>query len=418
MKRYIALVALAALVLPLPMNLAAVDQKIIHGFNFGAPDQSYYNRRLDSFVQENKAIQNNQLVIGHSMGGLITMGVLNAVEGDTNQPSGIITVDSPVTGFAGLDHGFDRMKANVLDTAAVHTRGISAAVALCPLSVFGQALTIILPEPVAFTGVAVTGALLDVFDETALVASIMSSSSTSNKASLIKDMAKASDYVKNNVQETKIWYEREIVGYKTELAIEWRSKKVLFVTVSYPVIVTKTVPQYGNVQKSRVEVKHRTDVPIGHVVGTDNDPLRMAGSDEGTYRTGITCLGVGYGVVAAANTAMAVATFPIGTAYYAYHAVNATGATVWCADYKNKWGDIIGSRQSDAFIATSTQRTYYNTNVDPKGSFYFATMKIDHARSTPDSSSTDPLNYQMWGPDGLVHQVSKNMKANYNPVRK
>lgn len=394
--------------------------EIINGFDFNNSDSSYFNKRLSSFVDDEVSkIKKGDLIIGHSMGGLISMGVLNSAVAKGIIPAGVITVDSPVTGFAGLDEGYDRMKANVISTVSTHARALSASVSALPTSLVGSLFTIYLPDLIAVTGLGVVGLILDLTDKTALLSTIMAADSSSNKALLIKDMGKASDYVKSNVQETKIWHTWDIVNHINVPYIEMRFKKVWGVRIPYFVVVLKSVPVYWFVEHTKVLVNHYTKgVPIGHVVGTDNDPLRMAGGNEPLLRNIITGFGVGYGIVAGVNTGFAFATFPFGTAYFAYHAAMATNGAVWCGTYKDRWGDIIGGRQNDGFITVASQRTYWNTNMDPAGHLYFAQMKIDHQRSTPSSSSTDALNKELWGKDGLVDRIAKKMKAPYDSIRK
>lgn len=402
----------------LPIHTYAEDDPQIHISGFHFDDEiPYYNRRLSSFVDENIGqVKNNDLIIGHSMGGLIAMGILNSLD-ETIKPSGVITVDSPVAGWAGLDYGFDRVKANLVGVTAIHSRAISACVSAClPVESCNQVLALVLPDYVAIGGTWLLGIILDACDVTGLLSAIMNTTGNSSKALLIKDMGRASEYVRNNVQEYKEWYEKEVVNTIPWIGFEWRKKKIGWVYIAYLAVVSIEIPIYGDVKKTSVERKHRTDVPIGHVVGTDNDPLNMA-DDRRFIQNFLNGFGTAYTLGAGANTVWAIATAPLGSVFYGWQALQAANGAAWCFNYKDRWGDIIGGRQSDGFITTATQRTYYNTN-DPEGVDYFRTIKIDHARSTPSSSSTDPLNYQVWGPEGLVDQIAKNMGAKYIPVRK
>jgi len=364
------------------------DNMKIGGFDFkNANFSTAINAKAEKIKTDYNHIP-NQVVLGHSQGGLTALGYIKkekALAVSQNRPSNVkafISVDSPQVGFAGLDYGYDTLRARVLNAAAVHTNAVGSSLAVIPVvGLLGDAYNSL---PTTWQLNLIMIFLKDMPMHT-LIDTVINKSSAAAGTTIqeITDMGRASAYVKANVgydTVTKVKYQS---GTRSYLAVEWRTG---LWGIKYAVIVTRTEPVYSYYDRIDHIATFRNDIPIGHVVGTDNDPLRMTGDFESKARFIKDCVAVGYGVAGAANTVMAVVTFPFGTNYYAFNAANCFIGLDWTLNYVSKWGDIIGGQANDSFITQGSQ-----VLPGTPGRFVVP-IKVDHNRSTNDPRIWDGPN--------------------------
>ncbi len=337
----------------------------------------------------------NQVIAGHSQGGLTGLGYIKKEKAEAcrqGRPSNVkafISVDSPVRGFAGLDYGYDTMRNRMLDMIGVHTRALGSTLAVIPATNLLGAAYSLLPTTwqlnliMLFTEDMEMQPLFDTL--------VNKGSGSAKDIQEITDMGRLSSYVGANVGPTKITPVKYQSGTRSYFTT--RSRKVWGIRIYY--LVWETVPVYSYYDRYDFTPNFRNDIPIGHVVGTDKDPLRLAVDDEEKLRTIKNCIGVGYGIAGGIHTAMSVATWPFGTVYFRYNANNCLWGVESTINYVSKWGNVIGGQTSDAFISEDSQV------LPGKPSDYIRRLSIDHTRSTTDE--------RIWGAKGLVNQIKDKM---------
>lgn len=417
-KRIIALVAACALATVATGTLGAQTSKAhrapttnnvykVSGFDFtGGTFDKTLESQSDLTLNDLKDLADHY-VAGHSQGGLNSLGYIKKEKtyADSlkraSRVKGFVAVDSPVRGFAGLDYGYATMRSRVLGALDTHTRAVSSMISVIPFVDVVGTLFNILPVTARMNVILTVAEWIGGFEGKALVDNIVNQSSPTAAIAEITDMGRLSAYVGKYVGPTTITKVKYQSGTKTYLAIQWRTG--LF-GIKYPVIVTVSEPVYSYYDRYDYTANFRNDIPIGAVVGTDNDMLSMVKDDPATSsneasdaRTLKTVLQVGYYAAGAIHTTSAVLTFPFGTAYYANHASNCFQGGDWLSNYISRWGDLIGGQTSDAFISVASQ------TLPGTDKALIISKKIDHAGSTDDPD--------IWGPDGKVDQIVGKMKT-------
>lgn len=375
------------------------DVKIVQGFNFNSSD---FSTPLETKVQTHLDAQSgyqNALVVGHSQGGLTGAGYVNKASGVRC----FITVDSPIRGFSGLDGGYAKLRDKLFDHIRVHERAIGAVV-------FHPALT---QGWYNFSTKEKLNLLLSIFgpnlEMRSLLQTVINKSSPDSSIREITDMGKSSDYVRQNVYDTWIEKVKYRSGWVTKWKIEFRP---------WPYICHYQAPVY-----SYRDVEHYTNKLnpflvanslVGHVVGTDNDPLHMDPGTESENREMMRTVKDVYNAAGATNVAAAVLSFPVGSPYFANQADRAFRGARWIDNYKSEWGDILGGGDNDAFITVRSQ------TLPTTRSAYIRQVYVDHAHSTPpgeDKIKADNFSHEgtraVWGEGGSVHQISNAMGHKY-----
>lgn len=337
---------------------------VVHGFNFEGGDFSkgIETKKVKPLYNDKKNTK-NQVVVGQSQGGLTSIGYAQMMRKNRNSNvKAVITVDSPIVGFAGLDYGYPQLRSRLLSAVRVHDRGVSAA-----LAIISSKLTFFLD---LFPTTAKGNLLLGLAGEVPmkpLFLKALNKSKADASMSEITDMGRMSSYVKNNVRETRISKRRKISHYRTSVQIRWRKG---WFGVRYPVVVRVRTPVYKYYNHYYIASNaHRNISKIGHIIGTDNDPLRMTGSEEANIRKIVNGVEIGYNV-AGGILAVKYAIFP----WKWYLSKRCFSAASWTKNYKSEWGRIIGGTSNDGFITTGSQ----SIPGRPTSSY-----KIDHVRSVP-----------------------------------
>ncbi|QEN03537.1 hypothetical protein EW093_02085 [Thiospirochaeta perfilievii] len=386
------------------------EDVIIYGFNFDSHDFSTsLESKSQTIYNDNKSTK-DQVVIGHSQGGLKGAAYVKKMELAKNSNiDAFISVDSPVVGFAGLDYGYSTLRTRILTDVKVHQRGVTGIVSALP---FGEYLSIIL-DLIGLHDTAQLNLVLNIADEVSevpmreLFDTVVNKSKADSSIKEITDMGRNSTFVKKYVRDTKI--EKVKYVYKTTkyLAVKWKKKG----WIKYPVTYWATKKHYKYRDKYiSGGSKLPKDIKIGHIVGTDNDPLRMAQDGEKDMRSGMNKLQTAYGVAGWVNGGKAVTQF-WKAAYFVTKSHQCFSAEKWVKNYKTEWGDIIGGRANDGFISQGSQKIP-GTPLD-----YIRYVKVDHARSTPPTSANikanrfnDDLTAKIYHlEDGEVTKIKKSM---------
>lgn len=373
----------------------------IAGFDFSA---GTFDTALDAKADDvytKIGLVPNQVIVGHSQGGLTGLGYIKKekayaiLQNRASNVSAFISVDSPVRGFAGLDSGYANMRNNLLDEIDVHTRAFDSTLTVIPATMFLGTVLSLVPTTtklnfiMLFTGEMECKTLINTL--------INNKSGNTTKIREITDMGKSSDYVCANVGSMKVtsW-----VKYQSGTRYYWvvKYKKInKWLKIAY--LERESEPVYSYYPQLQYVFNYRNDIPIGHVVGTDNDPLRMAKGAEDNLRIIKNCIGVGYGIAGALHSARAIATWPFGYSYYKHHADNCFKGVKAINNYESRWGNVIGGNNSDAFITEDSQV------LPGTPEKLIKRLEIDHARSTDDD--------RIWGTGGKIHQIKLLMNLGW-----
>lgn len=392
----------------------------IWGFPFTDPNASVFaipliNRVNEEYsrsvkingIDSTQASIENQVVIGHSEGGLTSIGYVNQeynlapheiigydkiglpIYKVNTKVKALITVDSPIMGFAGMDSGYSYMRQKVLDATGVNVRGLSSALMYVPGGILISSLTYLPPDwQMSFLNWIIPTPF------SPLISRLVQTPNANNDVQRIVDLGKGSTYVQANVGTWYIEKVRYQSGTGSYIAVNWYQG---WLGIPYPVFSTVYYPIYAYYDRPIFTPKYRTDIPIGHVVGMDKDPLRMAESNEGTARVVIGVLATGEFVAGGIHSTFAVSTWPIGTALFAYHSFNCYAGADWLSNYNTKWGDLIGGQASDGLITEGTQALPGTPQT------YIRKLSVDHQRS-----GSDP---RIWGDSGKINEIKTVMTA-------
>lgn len=346
-------------VLCISINLFAdnFDEKqVFTGFDFEA-DFDEFSHSLDSIIEDKDypRLENyhDQVLIAHSQGGLRALGYLHEMKnhGRLHEVSALVTVDSPVVGFAGLDYGYSTCRQKLLSDVTLLDKGVTGLLGLPGTIIDYYDVT----EQLNF--------LLSLINDVPmedLMEVILNKSSADSSIVQITDMGRNSAFVRENVRETSVETVRYIKGRRREPGLVKVTKKIMGVRVTFYLPGMVTVPIYGYINQI-VETKNNVLLGnrIGHIVGTDNDPLHlMSPENEDRMRNfGLDMeLALRASQVGNYTTGLSLGGYLTGTgSAWMRKASDCNKAANWILNYSSEWGDLIGGDANDGFIAEHTQ---------------------------------------------------------------
>lgn len=373
---------------------------VVRGFDFEGADfsKSIEEKKVIPLYNEYKSVP-NQVVVGQSQGGLTSIGYAQMMkERRNNNVKAVITVDSPIVGFAGLDYGYPVLRSRLIGAVRVHDQAISAIGGL-----LHPALASLISS---FSTESKGNLILELMGDMPmkpLLSKAINKTKADSSMTEIMDMSRTSSFVKKNVRETKIEKRKKFSHYEYRTYIKW--KKGWF-GIPYPVVVVQKIAKYKFYDHYYVASNAHTKISkIGHIVGTDNDPLRMTGSAEGDIRTVLRGVEAGYNLVGGLLKLRYLI-----EPWNWYLSDRCFKAASWTKNYKAEWGNIIGGRSNDGFITTGSQ------TIPGRPSY---TYKIDHKRSCPPElqankkdfvkSADAKTNHVYYGNNSLVSKMKKQL---------
>ena len=397
----------------------------IKGFQFAGGDFSQsLDEKVDQIMNKESDIPGlttqkeipHQIVVGHSQGGLKAMGYMQKMKnGYQENIDAVISVDSPIVGFAGLDAGYGVMRRRVLDSIKIFERG--AAATLRPSTPVSTSMGKLYDEmPIEFK-LNVFIYLYDTiskhfggdgFPMKELFDTIINTIAPCDAIREITDMGPQSDFVRNNIQEKDVRTERYVKKRYLKPVIKWR--------FGVPHVYFLIKNDYGYRTNVTITSKVPDYAPIGHIVGTDNDPIRLSNDEdkEKNIRIVVSLAQVVFYHSAIRNESLALSFHWFPPIYNRFHtwARDSFRAADWCGNYKERWGDLIGGRNNDGFIAVATQTL---PGTDP---LYIRALKVDHARSNvpPEDQffsegdfGGEPLKKDIYGKNGRIVSILHDM---------
>ena len=341
----------------------------------------------------------NQVVIGHSQGGLTSIAYAQKMRniGNSNIKA-VITVDSPVTGFAGFDYGYSACRTRLLNGISVHDRAISAA-----LGVGLPQITDILDK---FTPSEKCNFLLSFTGDLPmkpLITAILTKSTADSSMKEITDMGRMSPFMTKFVRGTTVKKVRYVHHYSNQLKVGWKR----YWWGSRPYLYIARVPSYRYYDKYNItSTPYKNISNMGHIIGTDNDPLRLTGDGESNIRDIKNKVQLGYNI---AGGVLAARYWYNPWRWYMSR--RCFSAANWTKNFTSEWGRIIGGTSNDGFITTGSQ-SFTGKQV--------RTYKIDHVRATPPGLNDNKKSFKatgdaktdaVYGPGGEIDKLKAALQV-------
>ena len=294
-------------------------------------------------------------IIGHSQGGLRALGYTSILKSEPNGIAETGLIDAVVTvsgidqGLKMLDGGLGGFKARVNGKVNIVWNGLIA----CTTATFNfDPNWYLIPLVLRNNGSVAADVVLWAFskDMRNYWAEALRSTDAS-KVRQIGDMIPGSGYIRDNVVKNEEYRYRTKTG--TKLTAEWRSKKIWpGITIWYVWIGYVDVYAYVSVTKSLPQFN--PDVPVGFIVGTNNNTLSMGDNEQGV-RVGLKAFEIGFAVAEGVHIAKCAALigFLTGSPLYA---ADADRARRFAGNIDAELNDIKGESRGDGLVAYSHQQ--------------------------------------------------------------
>ena len=293
-------------------------------------------------------------IIGYSQGGLRALGYLKQIEKEANDTSlfdqidAIVTVSSPVLGIKILEGDIKAKGHKIINKIA---RGIGAGIDVFNFEgVIPGIDTWLAPQLLLHSGFEIFMAL-----SPNIIASfwkeIWQDPNLSNVPE-IRDMKPGSGFIRRNVVQTEqIKYsrvdgEKRVLKWVTEKNNRGKNVKRL------RLVKEEVLKWYTAIESTP---QFTPDVPLGFIVGLNNNTLGMAGSETEKkiekWRKG---LEIGFGIVEGIHIlkCFTITGLLSGSPVFAY---DADQARRLMRNFKTEIQDLIGSKESDGFVTRENQ---------------------------------------------------------------
>ncbi len=338
------------------------------------------------------------------------MGYINKMEdnGRLDQIDALVTVDSPIIGFAGFDYGYGNCRQQILNDLDKFRKGIAGVMSATLIGTYAALI---------YEAIGTENQLnfllyfIDNFDMKDLIETIINEESPSSSIREITDMSRTSDFMVSNVRRTILLPYKVITGYHLEPVYTLQGSSTNF--------RLQVVPEYEIYYRVQgIQTNHADINNIGHVVGTDNDPFSML-DYETREEVNDTRKELKEALEASkiANNVYAVAFWLHGLYdYYKTKSRDCSRAASWLGNYKSEWGDLIGGDENDGFIAEHSQV------LPGTPSTYVREVFIDHKRASPPSSSEvfqpqasfdDDKTADVYSNIGAIHSILDRMDVEH-----
>ncbi|MBO4858168.1 MAG: hypothetical protein J5527_06600 [Treponema sp.] len=361
--------------------------------------------KVSAFDDYNK----NYVVVGHSQGGpralayatmLKQLSKNNPNKYDYNQLKAVITCSGIDKGIKALDGGILPFKNKVICDIDILANGIAGCVGAFDFiglktAVGGEIGKLFFKEG---KNILVTSVLTNVIFE--FICSCIGdinpdlylakawAGAPEKEIQQIYDMMPKSKFIKNYVSDV----EQKTVKYKsgTKKEYYWTYKKIGWIKIYY--LTYRTVPVYKTYTYEVDKPKFDMNLPVGYIVGTNNDSIRLIDAfsiDKATgkmtneaskkvrnVQTGLT---VGFGIGAAANMAEAIIGYAslnvIAGVSHTVDFAKCTAATDLCINLDDHLNRYKNSTENDGLVAKESQYIPM-TQTDLAGNKYTVHTKV------------------------------------------
>lgn len=350
-------------------GVAGVTTYAFYGFNFEKYKASPLG--LDAIVKnEHEFVKKKEAhdfaVVGHSQGGLRALAFATYLQNNDaaklNNLQAVVTVSGIDQGLKALDGGLPAANAKIRRDVEILTDGAYGVLnALLPAD-------LLLPLLKYFTGFDerefnklgwwLINFILDKHPglsqwvKPALQATTaVAEQTTLNEYCEIRDMIPQSDFIKQNVIESKPYSYQVQTGTTRHLGWErvtnrwgWKYWALRW--------------QYSPVYSTYIGYKHTSklpeNIPIGYIAGTKNNVLSIAGSKEQDIRNGLKWGGRIFAIAEGAHIVKCVRIVGLFTGSPRYAAA-CVKAREYCWNFDSRVNNLLGSSEHDGLVAKESQ---------------------------------------------------------------
>lgn len=350
-------------------GVAGVTTYAFYGFNFEGYKASPLG--LDAIVKnEHEFVKKKEAhdfaVVGHSQGGLRALAFATYLQNNDaaklNNLQAVVTVSGIDQGLKALDGGLPAANAKIRRDVEILTDGAYGVLnALLPAD-------LLLPLLKYFTGFDerefnklgwwLINFILDKHPglsqwvKPALQATTAAAEQTTlNEYCEIRDMIPQSDFIKQNVIESKPYSYQVQTGTTRHLGWErvtnrwgWKYWALRW--------------QYSPVYSTYIGYKHTSklpeNIPMGYIAGTKSNVLSMAGSKEQDIRNGLKWGGYIFAIAEGFHIAKCVRIVGLFTGSPRYAAA-CVKAREYCWNFDSRVNNLLGSSEHDGLVAKESQ---------------------------------------------------------------
>jgi hypothetical protein len=317
---------------------------------------------------------NNYVLAGHSQGGLRALAIGGYLKtNDTalyDKLDGIITISGIDRGLKALEGGVGNLASRVQDDINIVWGGVRATLGIWTYPIVNS----MFPGVPDFS--VGTKFILRLIPESFQFYYVkLGLENKPDKIQEIKDMTPFSDFIKANVADIqkKSQLVKEKIG--TKLVAKVGSKKVLFVTLYYIYFALEDVYRtYTRTWEEDSTLKVGEEMPVGYIVGTNNNVFAPLGSDETKVRNGIKATRSVFIAAEAVHIAKCLGIVGLFTGSPQYIS-DAHRAQDFCGNIDGELHAILGSSANDGLVARESQ--FYPTAIH-KNQLGYQEFKYSH----------------------------------------
>ena len=350
-------------------GVAGVTTYAFYGFDFEGYKASPLG--LDAIVKnEHEFVKKKEAhdfaVVGHSQGGLRALAFATYLQNNDaaglNNLQAVVTVSGIDQGIKALDGGLPVANAKIRRDVAILTDGVYGALNALP------AVDFLLPLLKYFAGFGerefnklgwwIINFILDKHPGLSqwVKPALQATTAAAEQAILndyceIRDMIPQSDFIKQNVIESKPYSYQVQTG--TTRHLRWER-----VTSRWGWKYWALRWQYSPVYSTYIGYKHTSklpeNIPIGYIVGTKNNVLSMAGSEEQGIRDKLNKAGTAFAVAEGIHIVKCVGIVGLFTGSPRYAAA-CVKARDYCWNIDSRVNNLLGSSEHDGLVAKESQ---------------------------------------------------------------
>jgi pimeloyl-ACP methyl ester carboxylesterase len=289
-------------------------------------------------------------IIGHSQGGLRSLGYITKLKAKhgvskVNNIDAVITISGIEQGLKALEGGLGAFKRRASEKINIIGNGLRAAAGI--FDIFGY-IDYLIPRDKLASAFNVIIALIPKQHRPYYLEAWKSTNAS--RVPQIEGMIPRSKYITNNVATAVDNSYKVKTGRK--LSIEWRTKKVLFVTIGY--VWIGYVDVYTYYTSTEAAPKFDPKVPVGFIVGEEHSITSMNKDAEPTVKKVLKGFEIGFGVVEGIHIVKCIGIIGLFSNSPAY-AVDAERAMRFCRNFDSEMYDVIGSLEGDGLAAKGNQ---------------------------------------------------------------
>lgn len=350
-------------------GVAGVTTYAFYGFDFEGYKASPLG--LDAIVKnEHEFVKKKEAhdfaVVGHSQGGLRALAFATYLQNNDaaglNNLQAVVTVSGIDQGIKALDGGLPVANAKIRRDVAILTDGVYGALNALP------AVDFLLPLLKYFAGFGerefnklgwwIINFILDKHPGLSqwVKPALQATTAAAEQATLndyceIRDMIPQSDFIKQNVIESKPYSYQVQTGSTRHLGWERVTSRRGW---KYWALRWQYSPVYSTYIGYKYESKLPENIPIGYIVGTKNNVLSMAGSEEQGIRDKLNKAGTAFAVAEGIHIVKCVGIVGLFTGSPRYAAA-CVKARDYCWNIDSRVNNLLGSSEHDGLVAKESQ---------------------------------------------------------------